>query len=81
MTGASAPASRPLARDLRLAVALALGVMAVMLAIYWPAIATMGFRDGDDALRLVQVRDLIAGQSWFDTTQYRINPPSGSLMN
>ena len=81
MTGASAPAPRPLARDLWLAVALALGVMAVMLAIYWPAIATMGFRDGDDALRLVQVRDLIAGQSWFDTTQYRINPPSGGLMH
>ncbi|MGQ2932090.1 MAG: hypothetical protein ACT6Q3_16585, partial [Sphingopyxis sp.] len=81
MTGASAPAPRPLARDLWLAVALALGVMAVMLAIYWPAIVTMGFRDGDDALRLVQVRDLIAGQSWFDTTQYRINPPSGGLMH
>src|SRR5690348_10350740 len=31
----------------------------------------------DDAMRLVQVRDLIAGQSWFDMTQYRLDPPAG----
>jgi hypothetical protein len=27
--------------------------------------------DTDDAMRLVQVRDWLAGQSWFDTTQHR----------
>ncbi len=79
MGTASRPAS--LRRDPWLAAALALGVMAVMLALYWPAIQAMDFRDGDDALRLVQVRDLLAGQSWFDTTQYRINPPTGGLMH
>lgn len=31
----------------------------------------------DDAMRLVQVRDLLAGQSWFDLTQYRLAPPQG----
>ncbi len=31
----------------------------------------------DDAMRLVQVRDLLAGQSWFDMTQYRLDPPGG----
>ncbi|MGN6459853.1 MAG: hypothetical protein ACTHLY_01485 [Pseudolabrys sp.] len=31
----------------------------------------------DDAMRLVQVRDLLAGQSWFDLTQYRLAPPHG----
>ncbi len=31
----------------------------------------------DDAMRLVQVRDLLAGQSWFDLTQYRLDPPDG----
>lgn len=31
----------------------------------------------DDIMRLTVVRDLIAGQSWFDTTQYRIVPPEG----
>ncbi len=29
----------------------------------------------DDAMRLVEVRDLIAGQGWFDLTQYRLDPP------
>lgn len=31
----------------------------------------------DDIMRLTVVRDLIAGQSWFDTTQYRLLPPDG----
>lgn len=31
----------------------------------------------DDAMRLVEIRDLLAGQSWFDHTQYRLNPPEG----
>jgi hypothetical protein len=29
----------------------------------------------DDAMRLVQVRDLIDGQGWFDLFQHRLNPP------
>jgi hypothetical protein len=41
------------------------------------AIATLGLIDPDDSLRLVQVRDLLAGQSWHDLTQYRINPAGG----
>lgn len=41
----------------------------------------LDFRDPDDALRLVQVRDWMAGQSWFDVTQYRINPPDGGAMH
>jgi hypothetical protein len=35
----------------------------------------------DDAMRLVQVRDLLAGQSWFDLTQYRLSPPEGVRMH
>jgi len=54
---------------------------AIMLSNYRDSIATMALYDSDDALRLVQVRDLIAGQSWFDTTQYRINPPTGGMMH
>lgn len=38
-------------------------------------------RDTDDALRLVQIRDLIAGQNWFDLHHYRMNPPTGVLMH
>lgn len=39
------------------------------------------FPDPDDAMRLVQVRDWLAGQSWFDVTQYRLSPPSGAPMH
>src|SRR4051812_43701366 len=35
----------------------------------------------DDAMRLVQVRDLLVGQAWFDPTQYRLNPPDGVAMH
>lgn len=35
----------------------------------------------DDAMRLAEVRDLLAGQSWFDLTQYRIDPPRGLPMH
>lgn len=35
----------------------------------------------DDALRLVQVRDLLGGQRWFDLTQYRMTPPHGVPMH
>lgn len=31
----------------------------------------------DDAMRLLMVRDLMAGQGWFDTQQYRVLPPEG----
>src|SRR6267378_1989445 len=33
----------------------------------------------DDAMRLVQVRDLISGQDWFDLFQHRLNPPGTSM--
>jgi hypothetical protein len=39
------------------------------------------FPDPDDTLRMVQVRDLLGGQGWFDLTQYRIDPPHGVPMH
>ncbi len=45
------------------------------------AIAERRFPDPDDVLRLVQVRDLLAGQGWFDLHQYRIDGPAGTLMH
>ncbi len=33
----------------------------------------------DDAMRLVEVRDLIGGQSWFDLSQHRLDPPGTSM--
>jgi hypothetical protein len=35
----------------------------------------------DDAMRLVEVRDFLAGQGWFDLTQYRLSPPGGVAMH
>jgi hypothetical protein len=32
-------------------------------------------------MRLQQVRDWLAGQSWFDTRQYRVLPPEGISMH
>ena len=37
--------------------------------------------DNDDAMRLVQVRDFLAGQSWFDVSQYRMGPDGGTAMH
>ena len=58
---------------------LALG--AIMLVAALPRVLQGQFPDPDDALRLVQVRDLLAGQGWFDTVQYRIDPPLGTPMH
>ncbi len=40
-----------------------------------------GFYDTDDALRMAQVRDLLAGQNWFDMTAWRLDPPQGLFMH
>lgn len=37
--------------------------------------------DGDDQMRLLQVRDWLAGQGWFDTRQYGVLPPEGISMH
>lgn len=50
---------------------------AAALLVHRDAIATLTFSDPDNAMRLAQVRDLAAGQGWFDTTQYRVNPADG----
>lgn len=54
---------------------------AFMLVRYWSDLGPLDFHDPDDALRLVQVRDFLAGQGWFDVSQHRINPPAGGPMH
>jgi hypothetical protein len=39
------------------------------------------FSDTDDAMRLVEIRDFLAGQGWFDVHQYRLDPPSTAPMH
>jgi hypothetical protein len=43
----------------------------------WTAIQWLSLGDTDDNMRLMQVRALLAGQGWFDLTNYRLNPPHG----
>ncbi|MBX5172111.1 MULTISPECIES: hypothetical protein [unclassified Rhizobium] len=37
--------------------------------------------DNDDGMRLIEVRDLLAGQGWFDLMQYRLGLEGGTLMH
>ncbi|CDX23208.1 GtrA family protein (fragment) [Mesorhizobium sp. ORS 3324] len=63
---------------------LALCAMLVVLAIHaisgFPTIADLG-ADNDSMLRLVEVRDLLAGQGWFDLHQYRMGLDGGFVMH
>ena len=49
----------------------------------WPVIHGSVFDalSTDDAMRLVEVRDLIGGQGWFDLFQHRMDPPGGLSMH
>ncbi|MEE9433264.1 MAG: hypothetical protein V3V15_03390 [Sphingorhabdus sp.] len=53
----------------------------LLLAASWQNILAWQMGDPDDQLRLVQVRDLLAGQGWWDVTQYRMNLPDGGPMH
>ena len=37
--------------------------------------------DNDDVMRLVEVRDFLGGQGWFDMMQYRLGLDGGTLMH
>ena len=54
---------------------------ALLVIITWSAIVAWRFPDPDDQMRLLQVRDWLAGQSWFDLTQHRLNDPAGVPMH
>ena len=43
----------------------------------WETVQHLRVPDTDDAMRLVEVRDLLAGQGWYDNVQYRFLPPGG----
>ncbi len=44
----------------------------LLIALSIRAISHLWFPDPDDAMRLVQVRDWMAGQSWWDVSQHRL---------
>lgn len=53
----------------------------LLLAVSLPFAADYVGADNDDTMRLVMVRDLMAGQGWFDMTQYRLGLDGGTLMH
>jgi hypothetical protein len=62
---------------------------AMMLLATWSVLAAASLLAGggaghlaaDDAMRLVEVRDFMAGQAWGDTVQPRLAPPEGVAMH
>lgn len=84
-TSASLPAARRFSLPrLRVRHVLGLFIALVLLRalVALPALSE-GFlkSDNDDLMRLVVVRDWLAGQGWFDTVQYRLLPPEGVAMH
>ena len=72
------PSSRPLVLWV---LVYGLVTMVVLALLNLPAASDYVGADNDDIMRLVQVRDLLAGQSWFDLTQYRLGLAGGTLMH
>ena len=58
-----------------------LAVSAVLILVTRGQISSGIGWDPDDQLRMVQLRDWLGGQSWFDTTQYRIGEPDSQPMH
>jgi hypothetical protein len=58
-----------------------LAISVVLIISGWDNIITRSGWDPDDQLRMVQLRDFLNGQSWFDITQYRMNAPEGAPMH
>jgi hypothetical protein len=51
-------------------------VVVQLMAEFW-TMTGYTFPDADDAMRLVGMRDFLAGQGWFDLHQVRVAPPAG----
>lgn len=56
-------------------------VITAILVFHLPLATDYVGKDNDDVMRLVEVRDFLAGQSWFDLTQYRLGLEAGTLMH
>lgn len=62
--------------------ALAVVVLAAVVAAFGGFVSLSDANgDSDSLVRMVEVRDLIAGQGWFDLTQYRLGPEGGVVMH
>ena len=72
------------AQDTPFALIIAVGCVAAF-ALSWPLMVKVWtdglYVDTDDAMRMVQVRDWLAGQGWYDLRALRLDPPAGTLMH
>lgn len=55
-----------------------LAMATILIAYRWQNIQFLILADTDDNLRLAQVKAWLAGQSWDDLRQYKLNPPEGA---
>lgn len=70
--------SRVLAKPLRAVLWLVMAVIIVKAVSDGLALHdSFGQKGNDDIMRMLSVRDLIAGQAWYDMVQYRLLPPDG----
>ena len=65
--------------DMTLALLAMLVALAVNAATGFHELSNAG-GDNDSLLRLVEVRDMLAGQGWFDLHQYRMGLEGGFIM-
>lgn len=75
------PRRRSLVIDLVLAVSLAAFLSICWSITDWARLSRLMLPDPDDTMRLLQVRDWLAGQGINDWTQYRLAPPLGGAMH
>jgi hypothetical protein len=73
MSLSAAPSARDPRIDSRIVLLLAWSVAVFSLVLSF-GINTLST---DDAMRVVEVRDFLGGQNWFNLTQYRLDPPGG----
>jgi hypothetical protein len=64
-----------------MAILYSLLLIAAIAALKLPGAKDYVGADNDDGMRLVEVRDLLNGQSWFDLMQYRLGLGAGTLMH
>ena len=61
------------------------GAMLIWFALNWDTLVTVwttgAYIDTDDAMKMVEVRDWMNGQGWFDMVAHRMDAPSGVLMH
>ncbi len=61
------------------------GALLIWFALNWDTLVTVwttgAFIDTDDAMKMVEVRDWMNGQGWFDMVSHRMDAPGGVLMH